>query len=197
MAAVHQRTLPVIQEIPEIEGLKLILPKIFPDNRGYFSETYNVVEWSEKLGFNEVFKQDNHSFSKFGVLRGLHIQPKMGKLVSVAFGKIFDVAVDVRPHSKTFGKWHAQILDETGTHFWIPDGFLHGFYTMSPEGAHVTYKCTDVYNPKTEFGINPFDVDIGIQWPFSNIDEIVLSERDRSHHNLESMLPKLREICKL
>ncbi|VDK52363.1 unnamed protein product, partial [Gongylonema pulchrum] len=117
-----------VEEVDRIPGLKIIRPKIFPDNRGYFVESYNEQELTAH-GFTEKFKQDNHSYSKCGVLRGLHMQPGMGKLVSVISGEIFDVAVDARPNSATFGKWHGIILDsKTRTNFWIPDGFLHGFY---------------------------------------------------------------------
>uniref|UniRef100_A0A914ZMV2 dTDP-4-dehydrorhamnose 3,5-epimerase n=1 Tax=Parascaris univalens TaxID=6257 RepID=A0A914ZMV2_PARUN len=177
-----------IETIEDIPDLKLIRPKVFPDERGFFSESYNIDEWSKELGFNEVFKQDNHSFSKFGVLRGLHYQPGMGKLVSVISGMIYDVAVDIRRGSATYGKWHAVILDgKTNTNFWIPDGFLHGFYTLSPEGAHVVYKCTAVYDPTTELGVNPFDGQIDVTWPIANKDAIIISERDKSHQNLNDI----------
>ncbi|KAE9419377.1 hypothetical protein Angca_002421 [Angiostrongylus cantonensis] len=127
--------------------------QVFPDNRGYFVETYNETEWSEELDFKEVFKQDNHSFSIQGVVRGLHAQPGMGKLVSVISGEIFDVAVDIRPGSATYGQWHGVTLGEAnGDSFWIPNGFAHGFQCLSKEGAHVAYKCTTTYDPETEFG---------------------------------------------
>uniref|UniRef100_A0A0K0D3V0 dTDP-4-dehydrorhamnose 3,5-epimerase n=1 Tax=Angiostrongylus cantonensis TaxID=6313 RepID=A0A0K0D3V0_ANGCA len=106
----------------------LSIVQVFPDNRGYFVETYNETEWSEELDFKEVFKQDNHSFSIQGVVRGLHAQPGMGKLVSVISGEIFDVAVDIRPGSATYGQWHGVTLGEAnGDSFWIPNGFAHGF----------------------------------------------------------------------
>uniref|UniRef100_A0A1I7X974 Guanine nucleotide exchange factor VAV2 n=1 Tax=Heterorhabditis bacteriophora TaxID=37862 RepID=A0A1I7X974_HETBA len=147
-------------EIESVEGipdLKIIKPKVFPDDRGFFSETYNAIEWEEALNYKQDFKQDNHSFSKYGVLRGLHTQPGMGKLVSVISGEIFDVAVDIRPGSATYGKWHGVLLNGKNKHaFWIPDGFLHGFQCLSSEGAHVTYKCTGVYDAKTEYEC-PFD----------------------------------------
>ncbi|VDM50555.1 unnamed protein product [Toxocara canis] len=112
----------------------------------------------------------------------------MGKLVSVVSGRIFDVAVDIRPKSTTYAKWHGVILDGiTKTNFWIPDGFLHGFYTLSPEGAHVTYKCTDVYNPSTEFGVNPFDEQIAVEWPIVNQHDLIISQRDRSHPSLKDI----------
>ncbi|VDD97390.1 unnamed protein product [Enterobius vermicularis] len=189
-----KRVKPEIISIPGFDDLKLIRPKAFPDSRGFFIESYNISDWESKLGFCEIFKQDNHSFSKFGVLRGLHIQPGMGKLVTVISGKIFDVAVDARPDSKTYGKWHAEVLDSTRPHFWIPDGFLHGFYTMSPEGAHVVYKCTDVYNPDTEFGVDPFDRDIAVSWPISKKEDLIISDRDRSHGSFRSILEKFDVI---
>uniref|UniRef100_A0A915DB03 dTDP-4-dehydrorhamnose 3,5-epimerase n=1 Tax=Ditylenchus dipsaci TaxID=166011 RepID=A0A915DB03_9BILA len=185
---VVKRVSPQIESVPGIADLKIILPKVFPDDRGFFSESYNLDEWKEKLGFSEVFKQDNHSFSKYGVVRGLHSQPGMGKLVSVVFGSIFDVAVDVRPGSETFGKWHGIVLDaKTKNNFWVPDGFLHGFQCISEEGAHVIYKCTGVYNPKTEFGINPFDTDISVQWPITDKNKLIFSERDTQHPGLASL----------
>ena len=119
----------------------------------------------------------------------------MGKLVSVVSGKIFDVAVDVRPGSSTFGKWHGVLLDaETKTNFWIPAGFLHGFQCISEEGAHVTYKCSGVYDPKTEFGVNPFDTEIGVDWPIKEKEKLVISERDTQHGNLSD--DKTKELLK-
>ncbi|CAD6189320.1 unnamed protein product [Caenorhabditis auriculariae] len=162
-------------EVPEIQDLKVFKPKVFPDDRGFFSETYNYSEWSEKCGFNEKFLQDNHSFSKYGVLRGLHSQPHMGKLVSVVTGEIFDVAVDIRKGSPTYGKWHGVVLNGTNKNaFWIPAGFLHGFQVLSKEGAHVTYKCSAVYDPKTEFGVDPFDKDINVDWPLKDPKDLII-----------------------
>ncbi|KAK6112475.1 dTDP-4-dehydrorhamnose 35-epimerase family protein [Brugia pahangi] len=176
-----------IEHIEQIDGLKLIRPKLFPDTRGYFVESYNEYELGA-LGFSEKFKQDNHSYSKCGVLRGLHAQPGMGKLVSVISGEIYDVAVDIRSMSKTFGKWYGVVLDEkTRTGFWIPDGFLHGFYVLSEEGAHVTYKCTAIYNEQVEFGVNPFDPELAIDWHISNSYKLIISDRDRSHQNLKCL----------
>ncbi|KAM3728482.1 dTDP-4-dehydrorhamnose 3,5-epimerase [Dirofilaria immitis] len=180
-----KRTVLEIESIEQFDGLKLIRPKLFPDARGYFVESYNEYELVS-LGFFEKFKQDNHSYSKSGVLRGLHAQPGMGKLVSVISGAIFDVAVDIRPASKTFGKWYGVILnEETRTSFWIPDGFLHGFYVLSENGAHVTYKCTAMYNAEVEFGVNPFDPELAIDWPISDPCKLIISDRDRSHQNLK------------
>lgn len=112
----------------------------------------------------------------------------MGKLVSVISGKIFDVAVDARPDSATFGQWKSAILDsQTKNQFWIPDGFLHGFQCLSEEGAHVTYKCTGVYNPSTEYGINPFDEELNIDWPIKDKEKIIFSERDSAHPSFNSL----------
>ncbi|KAI6222394.1 DTDP-4-dehydrorhamnose 3,5-epimerase [Aphelenchoides fujianensis] len=177
-----------IESVKTIPELKIIRPKAFPDERGFFCESYNKEDWAKTLDFHEVFKQDNHSYSKFGVVRGLHSQPGMGKLVSVVSGKIFDVAVDARPESSTFGQWHAVILDaESKTNFWIPPGFLHGLQALSPEGAHVTYKCTGVYDPHTEFGIDAFDREIGIEWPIADEQRLIVSERDRQHAGISSL----------
>ncbi|KAL3103197.1 hypothetical protein niasHS_002383 [Heterodera schachtii] len=168
-----------IEKVSAIEGLKLIRPKVFPDERGFFSESYNAEEWRTKLAFGEQFVQDNHSFSKFGVVRGLHAQKGMGKLVTVAVGAIYDVAVDVRQGSPTFGKWHGVLLDaREKTFFWIPDGFLHGFQCLSEGGAHVIYKCSAAYDPKTEFGITPLDEKIGIAWPLQDKTKWIISEKD-------------------
>lgn len=187
---VAKRTKLEIEEIEELPCLKLIRPKLFPDSRGYFVESYNEQELAS-LGFSETFTQDNHSYSKCGVLRGLHAQPKMGKLISVISGEIYDVAVDIRQNLETFGKWYGVILDaKTRTHFWIPDGFLHGFYVLSEKGAHVTYKCTDMYNAETEFGINPFDPDLAINWPIGDPSKLIISDRDRSHPNLNDFFKK-------
>ncbi|CAB3400093.1 unnamed protein product [Caenorhabditis bovis] len=169
----------VVEAIPD---LWVIHAKVFPDERGFFSESYNKVEWAEKIGFNENLVQDNHSFSKYGVTRGLHAQPYMGKLVTVVSGEIFDVAVDIRKGSPTFGKWHGVYLSgDNKDAFWLPPGFLHGFQVLSKEGAHVTYKCSAVYDPSTEFGINPFDEEIGIKWPITDKSAIIVSERDLKH----------------
>ncbi|KAI6174279.1 DTDP-4-dehydrorhamnose 3,5-epimerase [Aphelenchoides besseyi] len=179
-----------IETVKAIPELKIIRPKIFPDERGFFCESYNRDEWAKALNFHEVFKQDNHSYSKYGVIRGLHSQPGMGKLVSVVSGQIFDVAVDARVDSPTFGQWHAEILDaESKTNFWIPPGFLHGLQVSNlfSLSAHVTYKCTAVYDPKTEFGIDIFDESIGINWPIMEEDALIVSERDRQHLGISSL----------
>ena len=173
-----------------IEGLYIIEPTVFGDNRGFFMESYNKREF-EKIGLDMNFVQDNHSRSKKGVLRGLHFQKKhpQGKLVRVIRGKVFDVAVDLRKGSPTFGKWYGIILsDENHLMFYIPEGFAHGFLVLSEE-ADFFYKCTDFYYPEYDAGIIWDDPDIGIKWPFEEygIKEPILSEKD-------SKLPRLRDI---
>lgn len=167
-----------------IKGLKLLTPDIKEDNRGFFVESYKKSLY-ESLNIPE-FVQDNHSFSKRGVLRGLHFQKGSGqdKLVTVIHGKIFDVAVDIRKDSKTFGKWISCILDDVNQHqFFIPAGFAHGFCVLSEE-AHVTYKVSTYYDPELEGAILWNDTDINIDWP---IKDPILSDKDKNN-------PLLREI---
>ena len=168
-----------------IEGVCLIEPTIFGDNRGYFMETYSKPDF-EEIGINEEFVQDNQSKSKKGVLRGLHFQIEntQGKLVRVIKGRVFDVAVDIRRGSKTFGKWEGVILSEENKKmFMIPRGFAHGFLVLSDE-AEFTYKCTDVYNHSAESGIKYDDKDVNIDWP--EVDcEILTSEKDQKWQTLK------------
>ncbi|MCQ6254061.1 dTDP-4-dehydrorhamnose 3,5-epimerase [Methanocaldococcus sp.] len=169
-------------EIPEVI---LIEPIVFEDERGFFMETYKYSEFS-KFGIKEIFVQDNHSKSKKGVLRGLHYQKNpnaQGKLVRCIRGEIFDVAVDIRKGSPTFGKWVGVILSEENKKMlYIPKGFAHGFCVLSEE-AEVIYKCTAEYSPEDDRGIIWNDKDIGIDWPIKNP---ILSEKDKKH-------PPLRE----
>ena len=149
-----------------IEGLYLIHPKVFGDNRGYFMETYNYNAFKE-AGLDMVFVQDNQSSSTKGVLRGLHYQKNhtQGKLVRVLSGEVFDVAVDIRRGSKTYGKWFGVTLTaEKKNMFYIPEGFAHGFYVLS-DTAEFAYKCTDFYHPGDEGGLAWNDPEIGIEWP--------------------------------
>ena len=162
-----------------IKGLYIIEPTVFGDDRGYFMETYNKKDF-EEIGLTYEFVQDNQSKSKKGVLRGLHFQTEnsQAKLVRCISGEVFDVAVDLRLGSKTYGKWEAVILSgENKKMFMIPKGFAHGFLVLSDE-AEFTYKCDDYYNPKAEAGILWNDEDIGIKWPTDNLDEILTSEKD-------------------
>lgn len=150
----------------EIEGLYIIEPSVFGDERGYFMETYNQKDF-EEAGLNMVFVQDNQSMSVKGVLRGLHYQKQFpqGKLVRVVRGTVFDVAVDLRSNSKTYGKWFGvELSAENKKQFYIPEGFAHGFLVLSDE-AEFCYKCTDFYHPGDEGGLAWNDPQIGIQWP--------------------------------
>lgn len=147
----------------------LIQPKKFGDHRGYFIETYQEKRYFES-GLKSLFVQDNLSSSTHGVLRGLHLQHTFpqGKLVSVIQGEVYDVAVDMRRNSPTYGKWEAVILTETlMNQFWIPPGFAHGFCVMS-ETAVFAYKCTDIYHPETEISVRWDDPDLNIPWPIPN-----------------------------
>lgn len=165
----------------DIEGLAVIKPTVFGDSRGFFMETYHKEEF-ERAGITAEFVQDNHSKSTKGVLRGLHFQTEntQGKLVRVIKGEVYDVAVDCRPNSKTFGKWFAVTLsEENKLQFYVAEGFAHGFLVLSDE-AEFVYKCTDIYNPKAESGIPYNDETIKIDWP--KIDcEIKLSDKDKNH----------------
>jgi dTDP-4-dehydrorhamnose 3,5-epimerase len=171
-----------------LSGLKLIRPRLFTDDRGYFLEMLNAERYTAALdGAN--FVQDNLSFSRRGVLRGLHYQsPRwQGKLVTVVTGEIYDVVVDVRRGSPTFGRWYGESL-RGGTHeqLWVPAGFAHGFCVVS-ETAYVHYKCTDVYDPTGEYTILATDPDIGIVWP---VTEPILSTKDAAGRRLkDAVLP--------
>lgn len=150
----------------DIEGLYVITPAVHGDERGYFMETYNFNDMKEQ-GLDMVFVQDNQSKSKKGVLRGLHFQKQFpqGKLVRVIKGKVFDVAVDLRENSKTYGKWFGiELTEENKKQFYVSPGFAHGFMVLSDE-AEFCYKVTDFYHPGDEGGIAWNDPDIGINWP--------------------------------
>ena len=166
-------------ETCEIEGLKVITPRVFGDERGYFMETYNYNDFRE-AGIDQVFVQDNQSSSTKGVLRGLHFQIKhpQDKLVRVVRGEVFDVAVDLREGSATFGRWFGTLLsEENKKQFFIPKNFAHGFLVLS-DTAEFCYKCTDFYHPGDEGGLPYDDKDIGVDWP--EIDgELNINDRDR------------------
>ena len=173
-----------------IDGVYIIEPTVFGDNRGYFMETYNKGDF-EEIGLNYDFVQDNQSKSSKGVLRGLHFQKEntQAKLVRCIKGEVFDVAVDLRPGSKTYGKWEGVILsDENKKMFMIPKGFAHGFLVLSDE-AEFTYKCDDLYNPSAEGGLAWNDPDFGIDWPMGDIkvEDLLTSEKD-------SKWPSLKEL---
>ena len=165
----------------EIPDVKIIEPTVFGDERGFFIETWQQKKFEERVtGKPTQFVQDNHSKSKKGVLRGIHYQTEntQGKLVRVVAGEIFDVAVDIRKNSPTFGKWVGTYLSaENKKQIWIPEGFAHGFYVTSEE-AEFVYKCTDYYNPNAEVSIAWNDADIGVKWPLDG--EPVLSAKDKA-----------------
>lgn len=165
----------------DIEGLVVVKPTVFGDDRGFFMETYQKDEFA-RAGIDKEFVQDNHSKSSKGVLRGLHFQTEntQGKLVRVISGEVYDVAVDCRPASKTFGQWFGVVLSsENKMQFYIPEGFAHGFLVLSDE-AEFVYKCTDVYNPGAEGGIPYDDPTVNVQWP--QVDcPLKLSEKDKHH----------------
>jgi dTDP-4-dehydrorhamnose 3,5-epimerase len=165
-----------------IPGVIIIEPDVHQDRRGFFLETYHAQKYRDG-GITEPFVQDNHSRSAGGTLRGLHLQLRhtQGKLIRVIEGEIFDVAVDVRRGSPTFGKWVGVNLSaENFKQAYIPKGFAHGFAVVS-EIAQVEYKCTDIYDPASEIGIAWDDPAIGITWPVSSP---ILSDRDRRHPRL-------------
>ena len=169
----------IIVETCEIEGLKVITPAVFGDERGYFMETYHYEVYKE-AGIDKVFVQDNQSASRKGVLRGLHFQKEFpqDKLVRVISGEVFDVAVDLREGSATFGKWFGVVLSaENKKQFFIPKNFAHGFLVLS-DYAEFTYKCTDFYHPNDEGGILYNDPEIGVEWPIPEGMELIMSKKD-------------------
>jgi dTDP-4-dehydrorhamnose 3,5-epimerase len=177
-----------VQRIPtRLEGLVCLAPAVHGDERGFFQETYREDAWAEH-GVSGPFVQDNHSRSRRGTLRGIHFQthPGQGKLVRVARGRVWDVVVDLRRGSETFGEWEAVELDDVhGRQLWIPVGFGHGFLVLS-DVADFVYKCTAYYDPATEAGIRFDDPEVGIEWP-ADVD-LLYSERDR-------VAPTLAEVA--
>ena len=172
----------------KIKDLYIIEPRVFGDDRGYFMESYNRNDFVA-AGLDMTFVQDNESKSKKGVLRGLHFQTKhtQGKLVRVTQGEVYDVAVDLRKDSLTYGMWEGVILSaENKRQFYVPEGFAHGFLVLSEE-AVFNYKCTDFYAPEYDGGLLWNDSDIGIKWPLDKIEEILLSEKDKNQ-------PRLKEL---
>ena len=168
-------------ETCKIEGLKVVTPKVFGDERGYFMETYNFNDFKE-AGIDQVFVQDNQSSSTKGVLRGLHyqIEHPQDKLVRVVRGEVFDVAVDLRKGSATYGEWFGVLLsEENKKQFFIPKGFAHGFVVLS-DYAEFCYKCSDFYHPGDEGGLRYNDPDIAIEWPIPEDMELNINERDRN-----------------
>ncbi len=171
-----------------IEGLLVISPKVFGDDRGYFMETYNLADFKE-AGIDCTFVQDNQSASRKGVIRGLHFQKEFpqDKLVRVISGEVFDVAVDMRKGSATYGKWYGiRLSAQNKKMFFIPKNFAHGFLVLS-DYAEFTYKCTELYHPDDEGGIIYNDPDIGIEWPIEDGLELVFSDKDKKW-------PRLKEL---
>ena len=165
-------------------GTLVLEPKVFADDRGFFLESYNEKVF-EEIGIHEKFVQDSHSYSKRGVLRGLHYQVEkpQGKLVRVVSGEVLDVFVDLRRSSPTFGRWHGVKLSGDNRHLaWIPAGCAHGFYVLS-ESAHVLYKSTEFYFPELERTVLWNDPDLNINW--QNTEEPLLSEKDRKGKRLK------------
>jgi dTDP-4-dehydrorhamnose 3,5-epimerase len=172
-----------------IEGVFIIEPTVFGDERGYFMETYHQKEFKE-AGLDVKFVQDNQSKSRKGVLRGLHFQKTkpQGKLVRVIKGEVFDVAVDLRKDSSTYGNWEGVKLSEGNKkQFYVPEGFAHGFLVISNE-AEFTYKCTNFYDAEDEGGIMWNDPNIGINWPVNDIEKVVLSGKDNELKTLKETL---------
>jgi dTDP-4-dehydrorhamnose 3,5-epimerase len=167
-----------------LAGALVLEPKVFADDRGFFLESYNEKAFQE-IGIPDKFVQDNHSYSKCGVLRGLHYQVEkpQGKLVRVVSGEVLDVFVDLRRSSPTFGRWHGVKLSGDNPRLaWIPAGFAHGFYVIS-ESAHVLYKSTEFYFPELERTVLWNDPDLSVNW--ENLEEPLLSEKDKKGRRLK------------
>lgn len=178
-----------------MEGVLMLEPTVFGDERGFFYESFNQRDFLKEVGLDVTFVQDNHSHSMQGVLRGLHYQVKQtqGKLVSVIRGKIFDVVVDLRQGSSTFGKWESfELSEENRKQLWIPPGFAHGFLVVSLS-ADVLYKTTNYYAPKYERTILWNDPEIAIQWPIEDHHAIKFSVKDGAGISLEMAVRELSE----
>lgn len=183
-------------EATALPGVVIIEPQAFGDERGFFLETYRAQSYREQAGIEEGFVQDNHSRSRRGVLRGLHyqLQRPQGKLVQVIRGEVFDVAVDIRLDSPTFGQWVGVVLDDIDhRQLYVPPGYAHGFCVLS-ELADFFYKCTDYYDSGSEHGVLWNDPDIAIRWP---LDQVQLSARDATNPTLKQQsrnyLPRYRD----
>ena len=174
----------------EIPDVILIKPKVFEDERGFFMETYKKEDFDEKAGIKGEFIQDNHSKSKYGVLRGLHFQKEpyaQAKIVRCVRGAIYDVAVDLRKNSPTFGKYAGVILsEENNCQLYVPKGFAHGFLVLS-DAAEVIYKVDNVYAPEYEAGLIWNDADINVEWP---IKKPIVSQKDRNLLTLKELIEK-------
>ncbi len=175
----------------DINDVKIIEPKVFGDERGFFLETFQARRYQESAGIKLSFVQDNYSRSTKGVLRGLHFQKNkaQGKLVRVVRGEVFDVAVDIRTNSPTFGRWVSVILSEDNKRqFWVPPGFAHGFVVLS-DSADFEYKCTDYYDPSDEGCLAWNDPTLAITWP---LDKPVLSAKDQAGLRFDDFKKSLR-----
>ncbi|MBH0044853.1 dTDP-4-dehydrorhamnose 3,5-epimerase [Pseudoalteromonas sp. NZS11_1] len=174
----------------KIQDVKIIEPAVFGDERGFFMETWSQQKFEELVAKKPIqFVQDNHSKSKQGILRGLHYQTEntQGKLVRVTSGEVFDVAVDIRKNSETYGQWVGVYLSaENKRQLWVPEGFAHGFYVTS-ETAEFVYKCTNYYHPSSEVSLAWNDEDISIDWPCK--EEPLLSEKDKNGLALAAINP--------
>jgi dTDP-4-dehydrorhamnose 3,5-epimerase len=170
-----------LQVVPtSIADVLILKPKIFGDSRGWFMESFNVADFAKVTNLDITFVQDNHSFSRQWTLRGLHYQLKhtQGKLVRVITGSVFDVAVDLRKYSTTFGQWVGEVLSAENRHqLWIPPGFAHGFLVLS-ETAEFLYKTTDYFDPKSEASLLWSDPTVGINWPIPPDKEVLLNNKD-------------------
>lgn len=181
-------------EKTSLTGVLVIVPRVFRDQRGFFLETYHKEKY-RLAGIDRSFVQDNHSCSRKGILRGLHYQLNhpQAKLITVSRGEIYDVAVDIRRGSPSFGKWIGVYLSEQNNRqLFIPEGFAHGFVVLS-DPADVTYKCTDLYDPEDEQGVIWSDPQIGIEWPM--VDP-VLSDKDKQFSRLSDIPERLLPVYK-
>jgi dTDP-4-dehydrorhamnose 3,5-epimerase len=179
---------PPIVEATTLEGVLLIHPRVFEDERGYFVETFNEETFAKATGLSAHFVQDNESESASGTLRGIHYQiprAEQGKLVRVSAGEVFDVVVDLRRSSETFGAWFGcNLSQENHTQLWIPPGFGHGFLALT-DNARVVYKSTGFYSPQHNRSVRWDDPTIGVAWPIEHISKVLVSESDASAPLLE------------
>ncbi len=173
-----------------LKGLVIIKPQVFGDIRGFFMETYKKSEF-DAAGISDEFNQDNHSFSSKGILRGIHFQlvpNAQGKLVRVITGAVWDVAVDLRQGSSSYGEWFGLELNEgNGTMLYIPPGFGHGFLTLN-DNTHFLYKCTAEYEPASDGGVRWDDSDLAIEWPLNSGQKPLISEKDKKLPNLKDLI---------
>ena len=181
-------------EKTKLDGLLVLHPQVFGDDRGWFMESFNQQRFEAALKTLNLpipkFVQDNHSCSQKGVLRGLHFQREpyaQGKLVRVVQGKVWDVAVDIRPNSKTYGEWvGVELSAENKTMFWIPEGFAHGFLALE-DNTQFLYKTTNYYNKESEGAIIWSDTTLKIDWPLNKVDKVILSDKDTNSMKFEEM----------